>query len=105
MKEAISRQTEYEPETCNLLRYLPKIEISITNVPRRLDSEPLKLKVKGLNVKTAFQFSPGESIMLLLVVIMAYSILSGEFVKVEIGTTKMKVGLPNHFEQFPSSWG
>ena len=58
LKEAISHQTGYEPGD-NLLRCLPKIEIVITNVPKRLDSEPLELNVEGLNVKTAFQLSPG----------------------------------------------
>lgn len=90
MKEAIDSQT---PD--NLLKYIPKIEIVITKVPDGVDSELLELSVDGLNVETAFRFSPGEEIKctttasLLLTFIFAF--VPGEFVKEDFETTKIKV--------------
>lgn len=65
LKKAICLHTKYEPGDNNLSRFLQKVEIEIVNVPERLDSEPLELNVEGLNVQTAFQFSPGVIIILL----------------------------------------
>lgn len=70
LKKAISLQAKYEPGDCNLLRFLQKIEIEVRNIPEELDSKPLELEVEGLNVPAAFQFSPGEIALSLLVLIM-----------------------------------
>ena len=56
LKNAISIHTRYEPGVCNF----PKIEIAIKNVPNSQDSEPLELRVEGLNVESVFRFPPGR---------------------------------------------
>ena len=56
LKNAISIHTRYEPGDCNF----PKIEIDIKNVPKSQDSEPLELRVEGLNVESVFRFPPGR---------------------------------------------
>lgn len=54
LKEAISRQTEYDPGDWNLLSYIPRLELDIKKVPENLDSKPLELSVEGLNKRVAF---------------------------------------------------
>ena len=50
-------------------------------MPESLDSEPLELRVEGLNVETAFRFPPGGISYNALVSIMStYTTIIGEFV-------------------------
>jgi hypothetical protein len=59
LRDAISAPFKCELGDCNLLSYLPNIEIAIINVPESRDAEPLEVTVEGLNVgSTVFKFFP-----------------------------------------------
>jgi hypothetical protein len=74
LRDAISALFKCELGDCNLLSYLPNIEIAITNVPESHDAEPLEVTVEGLNVGSAvFKFLPEV------------------FMKLEADTTRIKV--------------
>ena len=62
-KQAIDGQKKYKPADDDeyfSIGYVPRIEIEIKKVPKSQDSEPLELKVEGLNKESAFQISPGS---------------------------------------------
>ena len=63
LKDAVGIQAKYGPGDCNLSGCLPQIEIAITSVPESQDSDPLELRVEGLNVESVFLFSPGKEIL------------------------------------------
>ena len=71
LKNAINIHTRYEPGDCNF----PKIEIAITDVPRRRDSEPLELRVEGLNVESVFKLPPGRCTHLTIVKVVIINLL------------------------------
>ena len=78
LKNAINIHTRYEPGDCNF----PKIEIAITDVPGRRDSEPLELRVEGLNVESVFKLPPGRCTYLTIVKFVTINLLSRRVYKV-----------------------